>query len=138
MNPPIQQSILSPPQLAWLLLRHKRRRHAAAPIPNAPLITQATYDLDGTEPGWFDILLDFTFEHGTFPVATLQIWFALGTGEYTLLDTIPSTEVSYCHHQAEQGEDPLLYKLRYVNGPTIRPLQPPSPSQPPAPLTHQT
>lgn len=125
MNPSTLNPQLSTPQLAWLLRRRKRRRHANAGAPAAPVITGAITEFGGTEPGWLDVTITFTFDHGSFPVAFLEIWFAIAPADYTLLTTVPSTELSYRHAKAEEGLDPLLYKLRYVNGPTVGPFSAP-------------
>ncbi len=126
MNPPASQSSLSPVQLAWFIQRlHKRRRRAAAatPQPAAPRIIGTSFDMDYTEPGWFDILLQFTFDHGDFPIATLEIWCAQREGtEFTLLDTVLSTAVAYRHAKATQEETPFFYKLRYVSGEVVGPF----------------
>ncbi len=124
-TPPLHHSSLSPVQLAWFIQRlHKRRRRAAAvPQPAAPRILGTSFDMDYTEPGWFDILLDFAFDHGTFPIATLEIWSAQGEAtQYTLLDTLLSTAVTYRHAKATQLETALFYKLRYVSGTLVGPF----------------
>ncbi len=116
--------------MAWFIHRlHKRRRRTPAPpapVPSAPLITNIWCQPGYTDPEWFDILFEISFDHATFPVATLEVWFARGEGaEYTLLDTVLSTATEYRHAQAAQEEIPLFYKRRYVNGPTLGPVSVP-------------
>jgi len=97
-----------------LLLEKRRRKRAAVARPNAPVITNGTYD-SATDPQWFDGVITFTFQHGTFPNAMFEVWFSLDYTSYMRVGTIPSTSTTYRHARAAQGEDDLRYQLRYVN-----------------------
>ena len=97
-----------------LLLEKRRRKRAAVARPNAPVITSGTYDT-ATDIQWFDGVITFTFQHGTFPTAMLEVWFNFDYTSYVRLATIPSTATTYRHARAAQGEDSLRYQLRYVS-----------------------
>lgn len=99
---------------AWVALRlQARRRKRAVPVPEvpaAPVITGGTYELGTTDPEWFDAVLDFTFVHGSFPVAQLEVWLSIAGGSYGLVTTLGSTATGYRHELVEQSEDLLQYK----------------------------
>src|ERR1041385_801027 len=82
-------------RLAWLatwLEDRRRARVAAQPAtPNAPVITAAAVMWGATQGGWGDVNLTWTFVHGTFPVATIELWQSVNGGAYSLLVTVAST-----------------------------------------------
>ena len=96
---------------------------APAPSPNAPTITSATYTWDTTTTGWADITLNFTFVHGTYPVASLEIWKSLNGGAYLLLATVASTATSYYYALAcnNVSGGTFDFKVRYRDGATLGP-----------------
>ncbi len=105
----------------WLQDRRRARQQPAAPTPNAPTITSGSYTWDVTTVGWADITLNFTFVHGTFPVATIEIWQSLNGGAYSLLATVASTATSYYYALATNTNATFDFKMRYVNGGTVGP-----------------
>jgi hypothetical protein len=102
-----------PAWLAWWL--QKRRRKRAVPVPNIPVFTGNSWIWDQTEVGWADIYLEFSFDHGSFPVGTLEVWFHReGTAPPELLGNILSTQTDFWHMLATPSEEFLFYTLRYV------------------------
>src|SRR5688572_22214534 len=60
----------------WLQDRRRARQQqppAPPPTPNAPTITDVTYQYDVTQQNWADIEVFFTFVHGAFPVANIEV-----------------------------------------------------------------
>ena len=111
-------------RLAWLAtwLQDRRRAQQATlpPVPNAPTITSGSYAFDVTQAGWADITLAFTFVHGTFPVANIEVWKRLNGGAYLLLVSVASTATGYYYALAcDINGGTFDFKARYVNGATI-------------------
>ena len=114
-------------RLAWLAmwLQDRRRARAAAQpaTPNAPVITFGWVNWDGTQPGWADIDLGWTFVHGSFPVATIELWKSVNGGAYSLLVTVASTASGYYYALAcDINGGTFDFKTRYVNGGTVGPF----------------
>jgi hypothetical protein len=119
-------------RLAWLAAWLQRRRRLRASrsseppvvIPNAPVFTDSGFEWDQTQADWADTFFDWTFDHGSFPVASIEIWLARDNNGsvYELVTTVPSTTGSYRHACATKDEDYLHYKLRYVDGGTGGPF----------------
>lgn len=109
---------------AWLAawLQKRRRKRAAAPQPNAPVITAGGFSWDTTEAGFADVWVAWTFDHGTFPVATVELWVVTDGGPLTLLVTIPSTEVTFIYTGACTWEATFEFQVRYRDGATIGPF----------------
>lgn len=77
---------------------------------------------DVTQPNWADITLNFTFVHGTSPVANLEVWKSLNGGAYTLLATVASTATGYYYALAcGLSGGTFDFKARYKNGATLGP-----------------
>jgi hypothetical protein len=105
-----------------LYLQRRRRARAVPDIP-APVITDAEWDFGGTEAGWYDTVLSFSFVAGDLPVATFEVWAAWDGGDFSLLATIPSTATQFRDRAVTQGDDMARsYKLRYVDGYKIGPF----------------
>ena len=101
----------------WVGHRQKRRRAAAVPVVPAPVITSLDSVPDETQDHWVDIHLAFTFNGTGLPVATFQIWMSSNDGPFVLVDTIPSTALTYHHVRAfEDGPSHYVYKMRYRDG----------------------
>jgi hypothetical protein len=114
-------------RLAWLAtwLQDRRRAQQATlpPVPNAPTITSGTFQYDATQVNWADITLAWTFVHGTFPVANIEVWKSLNGGAYALLATVASTATGYYYALAcDINGGTFDFKARYVNGGTIGPF----------------
>ena len=109
----------------WLALRRQKQRRHSTPQPTAPYNLAGSFEWDETEVGRADALFDWQFDHGNCPVATFEIWWksANGTGwVWTLLTTIPSSQIGYRHPSAVGPEAWVFYKLRYVNGAVVGPF----------------
>lgn len=90
--------------------------------PNAPVITAVDGEWGVTQANWADIDLTFTFVHGTYPVASIEIWKSFNGGAYVLLATVPSTDTSYHYALAcDLSGGAFDFKARYVNGGTVGP-----------------
>ena len=94
------------------------------PAPAAPVIIHGDFEWDETAEGWADGVLDFSFDHGTFPVASFEIWWAKASNnfQYSLVLTIPSSSESWRHESATHAPDTLRYKTRYRSGEVLGPF----------------
>ena len=107
----------------WLQDRRRAQQATLPPVLNAPVITSGTYQYDVTQAGWADITLSWTFVHGTFPVATIELWKSLNGGAYALLATVASTATGYYYALAcDINGGTFDFKTRYVNGGTVGPF----------------
>ena len=128
MNAPATRSKLRPrPLLAtWTALYLQARRRAraavAAPPLAAPVILGAVTQWDASVPGWADVTLTLAFNHGSWPVATLEIFWTLDGGAEGLAGTVASTATSYGHGSVTQGESSLVYRARYRDGSVFGPF----------------
>ena len=110
---------------AWLalFLQRRRRLRAAGQAPSEPVFSGYSLAWDQTDIGWTDVNLEFSFNHGLYPPATLELWFKHeGEDPPILFTTFPSTDTSYLHGDATQVEENLYYQLRYVDGDVIGPF----------------
>jgi hypothetical protein len=106
----------------WLQDRRRDRQQPPPETPNAPVLTGHDVSWDVTTPNWADIEVYFTFAHGTFSVANLEVWLSVNLGAYALLATIASTATSYAHTEAcDLNGGTFDFKLRYQNGATLGP-----------------
>ena len=100
---------------AWWVARLQKRRRKL-PAPAAPVITDGWVEWDATQVGWADVWLMYTFQHGAFPQANLEMWMAKASGGwvYTLLMTFLSTEIdTFMHASATNTSETFRYKMRY-------------------------
>ncbi len=110
---------------AWLAawLQKRRRKRAASNVtPNAPVINNGGFDWNVSEAGMADLWLAWTFDHGTFPVATVEVWVSINFAPAYLLVTIPSSEVTYYYPSATESELTFEFQVRYRNGATLGPF----------------
>lgn len=109
----------------WLQDRRRARAAAAVPSgPNAPTLTSVSDAIwDGTTPDWADLQVFFSFVHGSFPVAQIEMWLSLDGGGYVLLGTVSSSATSYYHANAcDLNGGDFNFKARYKNGGTLGPF----------------
>ena len=107
----------------WLQDRRRARQQAAPPTPNAPVMTGASATYDVTQTGWADITLSWTFVHGTFPIATIEVWKSVNGGAYALLVGGGSTASAYYWALAcDINGGSFDFKARYKNGATLGPF----------------
>ena len=107
----------------WLQDRRRARQQAAPPTPNAPVMTGGSFTYGATQTNWADITLSWTFVHGTFPVANIEVWKSVNAGAYTLLVGMPSNGVSYYYALAcDINGAAFDFKARYKNGATLGPF----------------
>lgn len=110
---------------AWLAISLQERRRARQSVtatPNAPVITTGGYQWDVTTPGWADLWINWTFAHGTCPVASLEIWLSSGGGAFALFATVTSTAWFFEYLEATNTTTVFQFKLRYRNGGTLGPF----------------
>ncbi len=98
-----------------------------ATMPAVPVILSAVTVWGGSVPGWADVTLSLSFDHGLWPVAILEITCSLDGGEEGLAGTVPSTATSFTHTSISQGESSLSYRARYRNGTVLGPFSAPFP-----------
>jgi hypothetical protein len=106
---------------SWVQDR-RRGRQQLAPTPNAPAITTGGYEWGATDPAWADVFIEWSFDHGSFPVASIELWVSFDFGAYNLLDTVGSAEPSYYISMASNNEKIFDFKMRYRNGGIIGPF----------------
>src|SRR5437660_7203949 len=81
--------------VALFLQERRRYRAEGGGVPAAPVITGYSWVWDQTEPGWVDVSLDFTFDHGTLPPAIIEVWFQKeGNNPAVLVGSTASTETT--------------------------------------------
>ena len=124
---PVRSMLRQRPLLAtWtaLYLQTRRRARAAGTLPPlaAPVILGAVTQWDASVPGWADVTLTLAFNHGSWPVATLEIFWTLDGGAEGLAGTVASTATSFGHGSVTQGESSLVYRARYRDGGTLGPF----------------
>ena len=67
--------------------------------------------------------MNWTFVHGTFPLAFIELWTSLNGRAYTLLVAMPSNGVSYYYALAcDINGGTFDFKTRYKNGATLGPF----------------
>ena len=107
----------------WLQDRRRSRQQpASAPAPNAPVITGGGYEDGTTEPGWWDVFIDWNFDHGSFPIANLEVWLSTEGGPFALWSTVSSAAPGYFYPLATNNERLFEFKVRYRNGATVGPF----------------
>ena len=108
--------------LAWFL-QQRRRKHKAdlLPPPNAPVIVSGSYGWNLTAGGEADVWIDWTFAHGIYPVAIIEVWVNL-YGSYVLQNNVASNLTHYNFPAATDSQQNVYFKLRYVNGGTNGPF----------------
>ena len=110
---------------AWLALeeqnRRRKRQAALVPQPNAPVIVSGGYGWNLTLGGFADVWIDWTFVHGSFPVATIEVW-VNEYGDYYLLNAVASTTTHNNFPAATDTDADVRFKVRYVNGGTVGPF----------------
>lgn len=107
----------------WLQDRRRgRQQPASVSTPNAPEITGGGYEEGATEPGWWDVFIDWDFNHGSFPVATMEVWLSTEGGPFVLWSTVSSNAPGYFYPLATNNERVFEFKVRYRNNATVGPF----------------
>jgi len=106
--------------LATWLQDRRRARQVVAPA--APVITTGGFEWGASAVDWADLWVDWTFAHGSWPVASLEVWLSVDYGAYALVVTLASTESGYYYPLATNTELPHTFKVRYRNGATVGPF----------------
>lgn len=107
----------------WLQDRRRNRQQpASVPTPTAPEINGGGYEDGTTEPGWWDVFIDWSFAHGSFPVATMEVWLSTDSGPFGLWTTVSSGDPGYFYPLATNNERRFDFKVRYRNGATAGPF----------------
>jgi hypothetical protein len=109
---------------AWTnwFLTERRRLRLAWRTPAVPVILSAVTQWDASVVGWADVQLTLAFNHGPWPVATLDVFCIIDGGEEGPVGTVASTATSFTHGSVAQGESSLSYRARYRNGGVIGPV----------------
>lgn len=88
-----------------------------APVPiNAPVIIDAGYGWHDGPPAYVDIEVSFSFDPGSYPDASVEIWVSRDGGDYVLVNTMDSFSPSFYYAHATENEAGFDFKMRYVNG----------------------
>jgi hypothetical protein len=109
---------------AWTswFLAERRRTRLAWRTPAVPVILSAVTQWDASVVGWADVQLTLAFNHGPWPVATLEVFCIIDGGEEGPVGTVVSTATAFTHGSVAQGESSLTYRARYRNGGVIGPV----------------
>ncbi len=102
--------------------RRKRQQPAPALIPNAPDIVGGDPQWEATTPGWWDVYIDWVFDHGNFPQADMEVWLSINNGPFYHHYTVPSGDPGYYYENAADSETTFDFKVRYTNGTTVGPF----------------
>jgi hypothetical protein len=109
----------------WLQDRRRLRKQMAtpppAPTPNAPVITGVRFEWGTSEPEYADVWVDWTFDHGTLPLASIEVFVSVDGGDFGLVATVPSNFTGFHQSTATLGEAQLTYQVRYRDGTTFGP-----------------
>ena len=106
---------------AWLQDRRRSRQETESPL-TAPVINSGSFEWGVSEPEYADVWFDWTFAHGSAPVASIEVWRSVNGEPDELIATVPSSHVSFYHSTAIREEAQLTYKVRYRNGDTFGPF----------------
>lgn len=94
---------------------------APAPVA-APVIDESSYGWNGGDPSYADIEIGFSFNHGSYPTASLEVWVSRDGGAFVLLATVDSFNSYFLYDHATENEASFDFKLRYVNGSVVGPF----------------
>jgi hypothetical protein len=94
---------------------------APAPVA-APVIDEASYGWNAGSPDYADIEVGFSFNHGSYPPASMEVWVSRDAGAFVLLATVDSFNSYFLYEHATENEASFDFKLRYVNGATVGPF----------------
>ena len=108
--------------VALFLQERRRYRAEGGGVPAAPVITGSAWEWGQTEAGWVDIYMEFTFDHGAFPVATLEVWAHDLNNADRVVAVLPSDQTSWWHNHVAEDATTFYYRMRYVNGPVVGPF----------------
>ncbi len=98
----------------WAAPLQKRRRARATPQPPLPVIIGADFQWWGEAyPGWGDAFVFWTIDCGSFPAASVEVWFHLRGQEEQHIATVPSLDGVFNHGVEVSPGDDLFYRLRY-------------------------
>ncbi len=94
---------------------------APAPV-TAPSIVGGNYEWEATTPGWWDVWVDWNFDHTGHPVADMEVWLSINNGPFTHVYTVPSSDPGYYFADAANSETTFDFKVRYSNGAEVGPF----------------
>jgi hypothetical protein len=98
--------------------RRKRQQPAAPPPPNAPEIVGGGYEDGTTTPGWYDVFFDWTFDHGSYPTAEMEIWMSINGSAFSVYYVAPSNDPGWYYAQATNTPATFDFKVRYTDSNT--------------------
>jgi hypothetical protein len=87
-----------------------------------PEIVGGNYEWEATDPAWWDVWIDWNFNHAGHPVAQMEVWLSINGGPFELRDTIGSDAPGYYINNAADSEMMFDFKVRYRNGATVGPF----------------
>jgi len=113
---------------SWLaiFLQDRRRLRQQAlvppPVPNAPVLLTGTYQWNRTSPGYADVMLTWSFDPGSFPVAFIEFWAGINSSSSQQLGTVASNITNLSYPNATAYPIYVRVKMRYRNGSVIGPF----------------
>ncbi|MGC3956627.1 MAG: hypothetical protein QM813_01225 [Verrucomicrobiota bacterium] len=103
---------------SWAQDRRRGRQHSVAPPPNAPVIVGGGYEDGASAPGWYDVFFDWTFEHGSYPVADMEVWLSLNGAPFSVYYVTPSNDPGWYYAAAANTPATFDFKVRYTDSNT--------------------
>ena len=94
---------------------------APAP-PNAPVLIDAAYAWNGGDPDSADITVSFSFDPGSYPDASVEIWMNRNNEGFAYLSTVDSFNGYFNVAHACGTETTFDFEARYVNGTVVGPF----------------
>ena len=88
----------------------------------APVIDESSYGWNGGDPAYADIEIGFSFNHGSYPPASLEVWVSRDGGEFVMVAAVDSFNSYFLYDHATENEASFDFKLRYVNGSVVGPF----------------
>jgi hypothetical protein len=87
-----------------------------------PEINGGNPEWESTEQGWWDVYIDWIFNHAGHPVAQMEVWLSLNNGPFVQHATVSSGDPGYYYPMAANNETTFDFKVRYRNGATVGPF----------------
>ena len=105
---------------------HEITEHSNAVRPDdaiaPPEIVGGNYEWEATTPGWWDVWVDWNFNHAGHPVADMEVWLSINNGPFLEQYIVPSGDPGYYFPNAANTETTFDFKVRYRNEETVGPF----------------
>ncbi len=94
---------------------------APAPV-NAPYIIEAAFNWNDEDPRSVHLEISFSFNHGSYPPASIEFWASRDGGEFEVLISVDSASGFFAYDNLCETMATFDFKARYVNGDTVGPF----------------